>query len=181
MSIASIGYWTASGSLRSNPDGTLGATSLGRVLIADEQVEAWPPAAGWPATLDGSCLEVSLVRAFSTTAHPSVRHAVICATRNFYNGATEIMVRNAVFHLLRPWRRLARTGVSTTRRLPTRAHRGPWRGHSRRLRPGVLLMAVRLKAALQAMLDAAVPGQRDHGDLAAGSPVAVDGPHRQRS
>ena len=114
-----INFWTLDGELRSAPEGHILDSDLGRVLLADEQVEVWPPAAGWPDALGGSDLEVYITRAFDTEAHPSVRHAVICATRNFYNGATEIMTRNAVFHLLRPWRRLARTGVSTTRRRPT--------------------------------------------------------------
>ena len=118
--VDSINYWTQDGELRLAPAGQLAESDLGRVLLADELVEVWPPAAGWPAALGGSYLEVYITRAFDTEAHPSVRHAVICATRNFYNGATEIMTRNAVFHLLRPWRRLARTGVSTTRRRPTR-------------------------------------------------------------
>ena len=39
---------------------------------------------------------------------PSLRMAVVCATREFYNGATEIGARSAVYALIRPWRRLAR-------------------------------------------------------------------------
>ena len=39
---------------------------------------------------------------------PSLRMAVVCGTREFYNGATEIGARSAVYALIRPWRRLAR-------------------------------------------------------------------------
>ena len=106
--VGDVSYWTPAGALRLDPDGTVARADLGRVLIGDNEVVAYPPVGGWPAVLPGSKLRVAVTRAFDVAAHPSVRQAVISALRNFYNGATEIMVRNAVFHLLRPWRRLAR-------------------------------------------------------------------------
>ena len=71
--VGDVSFWTPTSSLRLDPDGTVTRADLGRVLIGDNEVVAYPPVGGWPAVLPGSKLRVAVTRAFDVAAHPSVR------------------------------------------------------------------------------------------------------------
>ena len=49
-SVGSVRYWTADGSLREAPDGSIAVGTLGR-LVAGSGFEIYPPADGWPRYL----------------------------------------------------------------------------------------------------------------------------------
>ena len=104
-SVGSVKYWTAGGSLREAPDGSIAVDTLGR-LVEYMGFVIYPPADGWPAVLDNSLIEIVLTRGQDTP--PALRSAVVLCVRQFYDGYIEIRPNAAFFSLIRPFRSYTR-------------------------------------------------------------------------
>ena len=100
-SVGSVKYWTADGSLREAPDGTIAVGTLGR-LVDYMGFVIYPPADGWPVVLDNSPIEIVVTRGMTTPA--ALRSAVILCVRQFYDGYREIRPNSAIYALIRPFR-----------------------------------------------------------------------------
>ena len=103
--VVDVEYWSTDSSLREDPDDGVTVADLGRIDTRPDQTIIYPPAGGWPEILSGSWLRVSMVRAFDTERHPSVRQAVVVALRMFYAGDGMIGTKAAVYALIDPWMR----------------------------------------------------------------------------
>ena len=101
LGVGSIKYWTAAGSLREAPDGTIAVGTLGR-LVEYSGFVIYPPAAGWPEVLDNSLIEIVVTRGMTTP--PALRSAVVLCVRQFYDGYREIRPTEAFYALIDPWR-----------------------------------------------------------------------------
>ena len=104
-SVGSVKYWTADGSLREAPDGSIDVDTLGR-LVARRGFEIHPPADGWPLVLGGSLIEIMLTRGMDTP--PALRSAVVLCVRQLYDGYREIRPTEAFYALMKPWRAYTR-------------------------------------------------------------------------
>ena len=110
--VTRVRYWSPDGALRSDPDGTIAVSDLGRTQVQpprsgrlDGGLAVWPPAAGWPSVLGGSALEFRVRRGFVLTAETrGVRSPVIAAVRQLHDGSTVIRNTLAMDALLSPWR-----------------------------------------------------------------------------
>ena len=100
-SVSSVKYWTAAGSLREAPDGTIVVGTLGR-LVEYCGFVIYPPASGWPLVLDNSHIEIVVTRGMDTP--PALRSAVVLCVRQFYDGYREIRPTEAFYALMRPYR-----------------------------------------------------------------------------
>lgn len=102
-----IKYWTLQGELRSDPDGTIDADSLGRFQRSRSPKypnALYPPAAGWPASLAQSCFIIMVTRGMLTTENaPAIAQAVVICVRQFYDGFSEIRPNAALFSLVAPF------------------------------------------------------------------------------
>ena len=100
-SVGSVRYWTADGSLREAPAGTIDVGTLGR-MVAGRGFVIYPPADGWPLVLDNSLIEIVVTRGMTTP--PALRSAVVLCVRQFYDGYREIRPTEAFYALIEPWR-----------------------------------------------------------------------------
>ena len=100
-SVGSIRYWTATGSLRESPNGTIAVGTLGR-LVARFGFDIYPPADGWPVVLDNSLIEIVVTRGMDTPA--ALRSAVVLCVRQLYDGYREIRPTEAFDAMIAPWR-----------------------------------------------------------------------------
>ena len=106
QSMAAIRYWPDGRALREDPD-TIAVADLGRHEQVAEWFRVYPPAAGWPEVEAGSLLEVDLTRSITLTARTTaLRHAVVLACRQLYDGYHTITGTAAMYALIWPWRRL---------------------------------------------------------------------------
>ena len=104
--MAAIRYWPAGRALREEPD-TIAVADLGRRAQVAEWFCIYPPSAGWPEVEAGSLLEVDLTRSITlTTRTTALRHAVVLAVRQLYDGYHTITGNAAMYALIAPWRRL---------------------------------------------------------------------------
>ena len=99
-SISSVKYWTAAGSLREEPNGSIAVGTLGR-LVEYCGFVIYPPAAGWPLVLDGSVIEIGVTRGQDTPE--ALRAAVILCVRQFYDGYRRIRPTEAFYAMVRPF------------------------------------------------------------------------------
>ena len=99
-SVSSVKYWTAAGSLREAPNGTVAVGTLGRQVDYCGFV-IYPPAAGWPLVLDNSLIEIGVTR--GQDAPEALRAAVILCVRQFYDGYRRIRPTEAFYALLKPF------------------------------------------------------------------------------
>lgn len=105
-SVDRIRYWTLAGALRSEPDGTIEMDTLGRFHPMTNRSLLWPPEAGWPDLLSGTCMEVRLTRGFDLDVQSKVlRAAVILVVRQLFDGYEQIRPTTAFYALIRQWRR----------------------------------------------------------------------------
>ena len=81
--MTAVKYWTAAGSLRAEPNGSIAVGTLGRMVEYFGYV-IYPPAAGWPLVLDNSLIEIGVTRGQDTPE--ALRAAVILCVRQFYDG-----------------------------------------------------------------------------------------------
>ncbi len=100
-SVSSVKYWTAAGSLREAPNGTIAVGALGR-LVEYCGFVIYPPASGWPLVLDNSLIEIVVTRGMDTP--PAVIAAVVLCVRQLYNGYREIRPTEAFYALMQPFR-----------------------------------------------------------------------------
>ena len=96
-----VKYWTADGSLREAPDGTVALGTLGRTLESGGFV-IYPPADGWPLVLGNSQIEIVVTRGQDTP--PALRSAVVLCVRQLFDGYREIRPKEAFFALMQPFR-----------------------------------------------------------------------------
>ena len=69
-------------------------------------VSVWPPAAGWPSVLAGSCWRVTYTSGIDFGGVvDDLRAAVVLGVRQLYDGAAEIRPTAAFYALVAPWRR----------------------------------------------------------------------------
>ena len=102
--VSEIRYWTPAGTLRLDPDGTI--ANLGRFRAAGARgAYQWPPAGGWPETLDGSRYELDITREFdpATKAARAIAAALVVLVRQLYDGHREMRRTHAVNSLLDPY------------------------------------------------------------------------------
>ena len=99
-SISSVKYWTAAGSLREAPDGTIAVGTLGRQVEYCGYV-IYPPAGGWPLVLDNSLIEIGVTRGQDTPE--ALRAAVVLCVRQIYDGHRRIGTTAAFYALVRPF------------------------------------------------------------------------------
>ena len=99
-SISSVKYWTAAGSLREEPNGSIAVGTLGRQVEYCGYV-IYPPAGGWPLVLDNSLIEIGVTRGQDTPE--ALRAAVILCVRQFYDGYRRIRPTEAFFAMVRPF------------------------------------------------------------------------------
>lgn len=106
--ISEIKYWTTSGSLRLDPDGTIPVSDLGRLHFAryDWQTHAlYGPVDGWPDVLPDSLFELTCVRGIDIDAESaSLRSAVILCVRQLYDGYRQIRMTEAFMRITAPYR-----------------------------------------------------------------------------
>ena len=102
-----IRYWSPSGALRDEPDGTIAVSDLGRRFQRTEHMyEIWPPADGWPETLGNSLLQIQLKRGLDLDdTTQALKQAVILCVRQLFDGYREIRPTEAFYALITPWRR----------------------------------------------------------------------------
>ena len=100
-SVSSVKYWTADGSLREAPNGTIDVSTLGR-LVEYCGFVIYPPADGWPLVLDNSQIEIGVTRGMDTP--PALRSAVVLCVRQFYDGYRRIRATEAFYALLQLFR-----------------------------------------------------------------------------
>lgn len=104
--IASIQYWRpGTGALRLAPAGSVNVATIGRVEdLKNGCTRIWPPAAGWPARLQGSCFVVEATVGFDIDDESeALRQAVILMTRVFFENPDRIESDFAVSALIEPW------------------------------------------------------------------------------
>ena len=114
-SLTEIKYWTPTGALRLDPDGTIARSDLGRLHVEryDWQThEVFPPVGGWPETLADSLIELTVVRGMDITPETvALRSAVILCVRQLYDGYRQIRPTEAFLQIVKtvsqPW--LSRT------------------------------------------------------------------------
>ena len=99
-SVSSVKYWTAAGSLREEPNGSIAVGTLGR-MVEYCGFAIYPPAGGWPLVLDNSLIEIGVTRGQDTPE--ALRAAVILCVRQFYDGYRRIRPTEAFFALIRPF------------------------------------------------------------------------------
>ena len=99
-SISSVKYWTAAGSLREEPNGSIAVGTLGRQVEYCGYV-IYPPAGGWPLVLDNSLIEIGVTR--GQDAPEALRAAVILCVRQFYDGYRRIRPTEAFYAMVRPF------------------------------------------------------------------------------
>ena len=104
-SISSIKYWTATGNLRLEPDGSIDVSTLGRLQESDGGFVIYPPAAGWPEVLADSLIEITVIRGMNTPA--ALQAAVVLCVRQLYNGYRDIRPTEAFWALIDPFRSYA--------------------------------------------------------------------------
>ena len=117
--VEEVGYWTSTGTLRSDPDGEVDVATLGRHVVHDRINVLYPPSDGWPEVLEGSLLMLTVIRGLDllrakandpnmTEVKPeymALKQAVILCVRQFYEGYREIRPTEAFYALIAPWRR----------------------------------------------------------------------------
>lgn len=99
IEVVRVRYWTPAGSLRDVPDGEIPIGQLGRLAsFSTEHKSLYPPAAGWPAVLDDSTIEI-LINTTTTNVAAGLEAAVILVARQLFEGYQEIRP-TAAFHVL---------------------------------------------------------------------------------
>ncbi len=106
-SVDKVEYWTPSGNLREDPDGTaIENAQLGRLVSRNRDNTLYPPGEGWPDILPDSPLVLTVTRGLEFgDEHKALKQAVILLVRQFYDGFNEMRPTSAVFALIAPWRR----------------------------------------------------------------------------
>ena len=106
--ITEIKFWTPSGALRSDPNGTIAGADLGRVTIGryDWQThEVFPTASGWPDTLTDSLFELTVIRGMDITPKTAaLRSAAVLCVRQLYDGYRQIRPTEAFLKITAPFR-----------------------------------------------------------------------------
>ena len=103
-SVGSVKYWTADGSLREAPNGTIDVSTLGR-LVDYMGFVIYPPADGWPLVLGNSLIEIGVKRGMN--APPALQSAIVLCVRQLYDGYREIRPKEAFWALMQPFRSYA--------------------------------------------------------------------------
>lgn len=105
-SVSAIRYWSEDGDFRRDPDAAVAISDLGRVYpVGKTCLLIWPPAAGWPETLENSNLQIDLVQGIELSARTDqLRQAVVLMVRFLYLGPREYRAREAFNVLLDHWR-----------------------------------------------------------------------------
>ena len=107
-SLTEFKFWTPTGALRLDPDGTIPRADLGRLHKEryDWQThEVFPPGSGWPDTLPDSLIELAVVRGMDITPETvALRSAAILCVRQLYDGYRQIRPTEAFLAIVRPFR-----------------------------------------------------------------------------
>ena len=112
LSVGEVKYWTTSGALRDDPNGTV--TGLGRFFNSvntSQNSYVYPPTAGWPEVLSDSCLQVTVNLGLDDPP-AGIKSAAILVARQLYDGYAEIRPTAAFEALLAPWVRWGTHGSS---------------------------------------------------------------------
>ena len=107
--IVSVKYWPDKASLRLDPSETISVVSLGRRVWATRHPwwhSVWPSEDGWPESEDAyDCrFELSVYRGVDIAKAESLRHAVILAARELWEGQSVIQGSRAMYTLADPYR-----------------------------------------------------------------------------
>ena len=100
-SVSSVRYWSASATLRDEPDGLIAGTSLGRQGQSGFKSFVYAPAAGWPEILPGTCLMFDVVEGVAEVP-AAITQACVVLVRDAFNGMAEMRQNSAATALLNP-------------------------------------------------------------------------------
>ena len=108
--VKAISYWTPTGKLRDQADGSLAVATLGRngyQTGSDFRYEVYPPSTGWPTLLADSAMNLTITRGIADTDVPTYRELVMLYVRHTYDQEREIKPYSALNLLvsqLQDWR-----------------------------------------------------------------------------
>ena len=106
-SVARVDLWTPAGELRLAPNQRYNAGDLGRLVASHDRFYLWPPVGGWPEILQGSFIEVTVIRGLDFSDHEhehmALRHAVVLVCRQLFDGYTQIRPTEAFFSIIEPF------------------------------------------------------------------------------
>ena len=105
LSITSISYWEKTQKIREEPAGQITIAGLGRQSIYEEGYLVWPPSAGWPSILEDSTLKFVVKVGIGPTVPPGIQSALILATRQLFEGYTNIRPTGGIMTFLSAYQR----------------------------------------------------------------------------
>ena len=101
-SVTAVKFWTPAGALRSDPDGTIGALDLGRLVVGATESSIYPPLSGWPMVLADSLMRIVYLRHGTASGDiAAFRGALVCYIRHVYDGFREVRPTESFVRLSR--------------------------------------------------------------------------------
>lgn len=107
LNVSRLRYWSTDGALRSDPDGSISGSNLGRIASTFRGLMVYPPADGWPEVLSGSRVHLTVTQGLNlpdwpdtpgsvqdeAAVHPfhALREAVLPVVRQLYDGGATIL------------------------------------------------------------------------------------------
>ena len=101
LSVTSVSYWETTQDLREEPTGVIAIADLGRLYLTQQ----WPPSVGWPSILEDSMLKFVVKVGVGPTVPPGIQSALILATRQLFEGYTNIRPTGGIMTFLSAYER----------------------------------------------------------------------------